>query len=217
MHRRRGGARWIAVGALAVAGLVVTACSDPGYRYVNNSKEGAFFRVPNGYKVYRIKEERPEGRPASTAAGTGSQTWRVAFDSDPAPNADHANEDAPAHVTGQAIIFPLTANVGDSVSLIDLRSFFLGDDPIQLYQSGDANIEIVDFERITTGDGLRGSRVVMNVRGSDGTWATYDQTTLMDDKATHAYLFDIRCESTCFKESRDQIQRIVDSWQVRKR
>jgi hypothetical protein len=105
---------------------------------VNNS--AGVFRLPDDYDVFRIKEERPEGRPSASTPG-GDEAWHVAFDSSPQPDADHAGDDAPGHVAGQAIVFPLAATVGDAVSAVSLRSFFLGQDPIELYQSDDPDIE----------------------------------------------------------------------------
>ncbi|HEX9258274.1 MAG TPA: hypothetical protein VF855_01975, partial [Acidimicrobiales bacterium] len=124
--------RSVVAGVLAVAAVLgASGCSEPGYKYVNNSDEGTFFRLPDSFEVFRVKEERPEGRPTASTPG-GEQAWHVAFDSAPQPDVDHAGQDAPDHVTGQAIVFPLTATVGDAVSAVDLRSFFLGKDPVEL-------------------------------------------------------------------------------------
>jgi hypothetical protein len=206
--------RWLAGAAAVVAvGVGASACGTNEYRYVSNSSEGAFFKVPSGWELFRIRQEAPTDRPAPATAGEGP--WHVVFDSAPEPDETHAEESAPTHPVGQALILPLSASQGDTLSTKQLRSVLFGTDPLDAADQGTGDVEIVDFEQITTGSGLRGSRVVFNYRVDDG-WATADQTTLLDDKASRAYVFEVRCESECFQEHRDQITQIVRSWQVRK-
>jgi hypothetical protein len=206
--RRRAGAA-----AAVVLGVAVAACGTNDYRYVSNSSEGAFFKVPRSWELFRVRQEAPTDRPAPATSGEGP--WHVVFDSAPDADEAHMDESAPEHPVGQALIIPLTASQGDGLSTKQLRGVLFGTDPLDAADQGTGDVEIVDFEQITTGAGLRGSRVVFNYQ-VDGSWATADQTTLLDDKASRAYVFEVRCESTCFDEHREEISRIVQSWQVRK-
>jgi hypothetical protein len=197
-------------GVLGLAGLLA-ACGGSDYRYVNNSSDNVFFKVPKDYELFRIQDADPEGRPAPPA-GQGQQPWHVVFDSSPEPSEANADDSNPDHVVGQALVIPLNADQGDQLSSKDLRSFFLGSDPLDLAET-DPNVEIVAFEPISF-DGFRGSRVLLNYKQGDK-WTTYDQTSFLDASASRAYLFDVRCESTCFEDNRDAIRQIVNSWQVR--
>jgi hypothetical protein len=198
------------VGVLAAA-LLLAACGGSDYRYVSNSSDKVFFKIPKDYELYRIETAEPEGRP-SAAAVQGADPWHVVFDSAPEPSETHADASAPSHVVGQALVIPLSGVQGDQLSSKDLRSFFLGSDPLDLAET-DPDVEIVSFEPIAE-DGYRGSRVVLNLKEGDA-WTTYDQTSFLDASASRAYLFDVRCESSCFEDNRDAIRQIVDSWQVR--
>lgn len=202
--------RVVVLAALGSAALLA-GCGAPDYRYVNNGSDNVFFKVPRDYELFRIEDAEPEGRPAPPA-GTGQGPWHVVFDSAPEPSEANADAAAPEHVVGQALVIPLSAEQGDQLSTKDLRSFFLGSDPLDLADS-DPNVEIVSFEPISF-DGYRGSRVLLNLKQGD-TWTTYDQTSFLDADATRAFLFDVRCESTCFEDNRDAIRQIVNSWQVR--
>jgi hypothetical protein len=200
----------VVAGVLGLAGLLA-ACGGSDYRYVNNGSDNVFFKVPKDYELFRIDEADPAARPAAPSQ-PGPTPWHVVFDSSPEPSEANADAVAPAHVVGQALVIPLDSQQGDQLSSKDLRSFFLGSDPLDLAQD-DPNVEIVSFEPITF-DGYRGSRVVVNLKDGD-TWTTYDQTSFLDASASRAFLFDVRCESSCFKDNRDAIRQIVSSWQVR--
>jgi hypothetical protein len=210
MHRVRVGVALAVVGVLAV----VAGCGQNQFRYVDNSTEGAFFKVPSGWKLYRVKAATPTDRLAPQATSDGR--WQVVFDSAAKPDETHVDDPAPKDIVGQALILPLTAQQTDAVSAADLRSIFLGQDPVAAAQQGSSDIEIVSFNPVTTGSGLRGSRVVLNMKVDDKTWSTYDQTTLMDAAGSKVYAFEVRCESTCFKQNHDRIDQIVQSWQVKK-
>jgi len=200
----------VAVAAVGLT-LALTACGGSDYQYVNNSTDHVFFKVPKEYQLFRIQTAEPEGRPAP--ADTGAvDPWHVVFDSSPDPSEANADATAPTSVVGQALVVPLSETQGDQLSSKALRSFFLGDDPLDMAQN-DPNVEIVSYEPISF-DGYRGSRVVLNYKQGD-VWTTYDQTSFLDPAATKAYLFDVRCESTCFEDHRDAITQIVNSWQVK--
>jgi hypothetical protein len=200
----------VAVGAVGLA-VALAACGGSDYRYVNNSSDHVFFKVPKDYELFKIQAAEPDGRLAPMDTGT-ALPWHVVFDSSPEPSETNADATAPTDVVGQALVIPISQTQGDQLSSKDLRSFFLGSDPLDMAQS-DANVEIVTYEPIAF-DGYRGSRVVLNYKQGD-VWTTYDQTTFLDPTATKAYLFDVRCESTCFEEHQNAIKQIVDSWQVK--
>lgn len=199
--------------ALAALALAAAGCSSD-YRYVNNSAEQTFFRLPAGVEVFRIRTEQPTDRPAPLDLSS-TDTWNVIFDGAAEASPDHFDDAAPADIVGQASIIPVGAETSEGLSVKQARAALAGgSDPIEAAQSGDAGVEIVSFETIS--DGARnGSRVVFNQEVEDGVWTTFDQTSLIDVAARKVYFFEVKCESSCFKDNRDQISQIVDSWQVR--
>src|SRR5215211_2391755 len=91
----------LASGLLAAV-FAIGACGSNDYRYVNNSSEGTFFKIPSDWRIYRIKAEEVTDRP-SPAERQGP--WHVVFDSSAKPDAAHADEARPQEPVGQALIF----------------------------------------------------------------------------------------------------------------
>ncbi len=210
---------------LAVVGALTagsTACSTSGYTYVKNTGEGAFFKVPDGWKLYKLDPNSlPDDRPFPDAAAAGTQPagpWRVVFDAASQPDVTHFEEDIPDAVVGQAEISTIGQGVRDQVSNVDLRSLALDGtaDPIALYQQGNTDIEIVKYDSLTTTGGLRGNRIVLN-KLINGSYVTIDQIALVDPGTTTLYRFLVKCSSKCYLQHRSEIDAVVDSWQIRKK
>lgn len=207
----------VAVGAI---GLGTVSCASSGYTYVKNSGEGAYFKVPDDWKLYKLDPNAlPDDRPFPAGADQVSGgPWRIVFDANREPDVTHFTDDIPEAVVGQAEIMSLSQGVADQVSNVDLRALALDGtaDPIALYQQGSTDIEIVKYENITTGDGLRGNRIVLN-RLVNGAYVTIDQIALVDPATTTLYRFLVKCSSKCYLEHRNEIDTVVDSWQIRKK
>ena len=207
---------------VAVVGAVAAgsaACSTSGYTYVKNSGEGAFFKVPDDWKLYKLDPNAlPDDRPFPAGADQVDGPWRVVFDSDKKPDVTHFTEDIPEAVVGQAEISPIGEGIRDQVSNIDLRALALNGtaDPIALYQQGSTDIEIVKYEDLTTSEGLRGNRIVLN-KLVNGSYVTIDQIALVDPGTTTLYRFVVKCSSKCYLQHRNEIDTVVDSWQIRKK
>jgi hypothetical protein len=211
----RWGARAIAAGAVAC--VLLAACGAEKYHYVDApGTNGAYFKVPTSWRVLSVNDTTAStDRVTPTTVAGQPKAWHVVFDSDPAPSTDHADETGPNHVVGQAVVLPLSASTADQVSPKDLRTYFLGQDPIDIASQQPDMIEIISFTPIATASGVRGSHVVFNLKTSEQGWSTLDQTSMIDKTGSHAYFFDVRCESACYKANQDQIRQIVSSWQVR--
>ncbi len=194
---------------LVVATVVLAACGANDYRYVNNSSEGAFFKVPSDWQLYRVKPEDVADR---IAAPQGAGPWHVVFDSAGTPAVEHADEERPDAPVGQALIFEIDGTDGDQLSPADLRAAFLGTDPLQ---ADGADVEVVDFQQLTTTSGLRSSRVVFNQQTADGEWVTTDHSSYINAAGTKVYVFEVKADAAAFKADADQIRQIVDSWQVK--
>lgn len=207
------GRRALVITAAAGAALGLSACASD-YRYVNNTQEGTFFRVPASMEVFRIRTKQPEDRLAPVTALGANEGWSIVFDDHDDPSPDHAADPAPEAIVGQAEIIPIDSSTSDSLSVKQARAVLAGgDDPLD---ATDASTEVVSFTTLNKPGGLTGSRVVFNREVRDGVWTTYDQSSLVDVAGHKVYFFEVKCESACFKAQRQQISQIVDSWQVRK-
>lgn len=193
----------------AVSALVfLAACGGSEYRYVTNTEEGTYFRVPAEWELFRVRAEEPIDR---IAAPAGEAPWRVVFDSAEQPALEHIDENSPVAPVGQSLVIPIDLQQGDQLSAADLRQALIGLDPLQ----GGDGVEVVDFQQLLTDSGLRGTRVLFNRQLGDGSWVTVDHSSLMNAEGTKVYVFEVRCEATCFKEQRQALAQIVDSWGIK--
>jgi hypothetical protein len=208
MARRGLGAVAVALGVIAVA-LLLAGCGTNDYRYVDNSKEGAYFKVPSGWELYRVKAQETTDR---LAAPQTSGPWHVVFDSAKQPDVAHAEDVRPEAPVGQAFIFEIQADQGDQLSPADLRGAFLGEDPVS---STSSDVEVVNFTPLSYKSGIHGSRVLFNRNVGNNEWVTTDHTTLINAEGTKVYVFEVKADAKAFKADAKMIQQIVDSWQVK--
>jgi hypothetical protein len=203
---RKAGVVALALGAAVALG----ACGSNDYRYVNNSQEGTFFRLPSDWEIFRVREEAPTDRPSAESTGAGP--WHVVFDSATDPDVTHANEELPASPVGRALVIDVDAATGDALSPAELRTRLFGTDPMQ---DDSGAVEVIDFEPLSLDGGLRGSRVVFNRQLDDGSWVTTDNSSLVNGNGSKVYVFEVKAASEAFKDERTKINQIVDSWQVK--
>jgi hypothetical protein len=217
--------RWVATAAVAVGVATVAGACGSNATYVSSDKDNAFFRLPTGYTVFDI-DTRPQAadRPQAQQSSIPPSFQKV-FDRSASPSKDNIQVDKPADPVGRMSVFYVSASSVDELSPQAVRSATsgLGDDPLTVAQSQPNKVEIVRFDRLNEG-ALSGSRVVFNNQLDSGGWVTKDLTTLIDPRphtiasgaqVFKVYLLDIRCEAGCFKANRPEIDKIVQSFQVR--
>jgi hypothetical protein len=200
--------------ALIGAGLLLAACGDSGYQYVENTDAGLYFRVPDSWTVLEV-EESETGRP--DAVNASPDAWIRLIDRSPTPGAGNYQASLPAFPVGLASVTPVeSAEARDSLDYATLRSYLLGEDPLVLADQADSTLELVDGYDITTDEGFRGQRLVYSVEVEGGRYITYDHTALVNDQTTEVYQLALKCEATCYEDNRDEIDAIVESWTIDK-
>lgn len=204
-----------AVLALAVI-ATATGCSGSGYRYVNNSSEKTFFKLPTRWELYRVNLSSGTSGSSATSA-PAAKPWQVIFDSSLNPSAKHLDDTVPTSPVGTAEVIPLSQfQYRDEVSQKNLRAwFFNGKDPVELAQGGDTSVAILSYKEITTSAGARGNRIVVTLTQEDGKAVTIDQTAMVNKAVDRVYRLTVKCEASCFAQRRREISTITDSWQVR--
>jgi hypothetical protein len=209
--RRRGAA---VLGVLALAGVVASCGND--FQIVNNSAEGAFFKVPNSWKVYPLTEQDAEGRAPKLPVDT-QRIWHIAFDAAEQPDQAHLQLDAPPDPVGDVQIYALSSSDNDQVSQSSLRRImFNGVDPVLQDPGTPAQWEVVSYAPLDASHGIIGSRTVINIPNPEqpNAWVTYDGSELFDPTLGRAYLLLLRCEAQCYVSERKSIDEIATSWKV---
>src|SRR6266576_7013374 len=119
---RRGGLLYSGtalIGALVLVG-VLAGCGGNNYRFVNNSAEGAFFKVPSSWTIYPLTEQDTEGRAIKLPVDT-QRIWHIAFDAAKQPDQAHLDVDRPTDPVGDVQIYALSSSDNDQVSQSSLR------------------------------------------------------------------------------------------------
>jgi hypothetical protein len=202
--------------AAGAAALALTACADSGYQYVKAPTSDAFFKVPDGWKLYSLEDAPVTDRVAPLDTG-GPSPWRLVFDASPQPSIDHLGDPSATAPVGIAVVEDLPAGASDGISVAAVRAGFMGgQDPLDLLGSGQAGLEAVTVEPFAGAGGARGSHLVFNQQVADGTWQTVDQTVVLNGAATRAYQLLVQCSAECYQANRSEIDRVVASWTVGK-
>lgn len=200
---------------VAVVALAVTACGS-SHRYVANTTSGAYVKLPDDWRTEQFDASGP---PSTTSSGQkGLQTWIVYFEkgADPAP--EHFAAAAPSVPVGRALVIPLAADERDTVNLVSLRSMALrGTDPLTAAQDETSGVSVLSYADVTKFAGFTGNHIRVRLAGTDATGTgVLDQTALLDAERGLVYVLQVKCAAACFDQHQDEIQRIVDSWYVRK-
>ena len=214
----RWGARSVGVGAGLVVALVLTSCGGSKFQFVNNSTEGNFLKVPSKWTLYHLTQQDSEGRPAKAPVDT-QRIWHIAFDADPQPQQDHLTVNRPANVVGDVAIHALSSSDNDQVSQSKLRELIFGGvDPVLQSPGTPPQWEVVSYVPITEGNGIVGSRTVINVPSQDqpNAWITVDGSELFDPANGRAYILSMRCDSQCYLNSRQSVDEVANSWRVKR-
>jgi len=205
---------------MALAALA--ACGGSRFHYVQNKDDQTFFKIPSTWGVL------PVDRPADDTAKVPAP-WTRAFDAATDPKLDHIVAEVPTQIAGRATVDYVDAVTADSISSSSLRSAVSGlsEDPLSLADKQPDQIKVMSVTTLHGKGGLKGSRIVYETTATDGRKVRRDLTTMVDPQPYpnpapkgqgtsmfKVYVFDIRCESSCFEANKTQIANVVNSWQV---
>ena len=230
---RRVGAAVLGVATMAIALSGCSLAPQGDRRWVSNSQERMFTRIPKSWKTfeidpYQVDSVRPTPQDRSTSR------WSLIMDSAPkvslASSRANLNNPLPAHLVAEMSVQPLPSDweVGSSGTLREdlspsaLRQFSLIEsasnliDPVKAFLDGEPSVEVILNEEVAKKNGLRGSHLRFNYAAQKGKWVTIDHWILLDRGTKKLYRLIIKCESTCFKREYNEAKRISESWTVKK-
>lgn len=206
--------RAVLIGLAACGLLGLTGCGDSGYEYVSNRDAGLHFRVPDTWEVIEV-DDSDDGIPETI--GTAEGDWLRVLDRSPSPAVGNFVADLPLYPVGVASVVPLaTLDDRDQLDYATLRAMAMGgtEDPLDLASTDGSGVELVSIDDITTGEGLRGERIVFTMTQDDGSLLTVDQTAMVDPQTTEVYRLLLKCEAHCYESNRDEIDDIAASWTI---
>lgn len=197
---------------VALAGALVAGCTGSGYTYVKTSTDNAYYKIPDDWQLYDKREVIASiGAQLSSKEEDGLRYLAI-FDADPEPSLKHDLQTADFPF-GIVRVRSLDIEERDTFSLQALRNEVIPIDEIIEKELGD--VDVVDGPHtITQKDGLRGTRIVYTVQGTQTSF-TVDQTGLVDPTTSLVYFFIVGCDADCFAANRRTITDIADSWTVK--
>lgn len=202
---------------LAVVAVVQAACGGPNYHYVKSTSNRTYVRVPGDWTLFD-EDALLESSDDSVEAKAQFKrlTWSVAFDADPSPSLEHVLSQA-KHPTGLVQVRTLTPTQRDSFSLADLRRLLLPFDPLSDDAQASGEVEVLDAEEIKREGGLHGWDLLLNLPGEDGKYVKWRQVALTDAGVSKVHVLAISCDAQCYEANEGTIDKVVDSWKVKKR
>jgi hypothetical protein len=194
-------------------GVLVAGCAGTGYHYVKSSENKAYFKIPDGWRLYSQEQilDRAKGLSPREKQAELDSTWRVVFDGAPKPALAHLFDTRSKHPTGMALVLQLSFDDSDSVSLMALRNFFFDIDGAAQNNTG----EVISYESVELDGGFHGIHIVATLDDDRGRPLTINETAVLDQSTSKLYIFIVGCEATCYEDEQGSIERIVKSWTVR--
>ena len=202
------------IGCLLVA-VALVSCSGPQMSYVKTgdvgeSRAAAFFRLPADWATFDGDEifeslAGAGGESSATQEQLAATQWVLAFDADPAPSIDHLGQTG-KHPVGFArvrTISPMESNFTED----DLRNEVFRIDQLQSSEG----FELLASEDLKFHEGIVGSRLTYSLETGTGK-ATVGQVGAYDSEARVAYMLVVLCESVCYDDNEEELNRLMDSW-----
>jgi hypothetical protein len=215
-QRPRRRARRAAVVTLAVAALLISACADSGYHYLKNTDDetGAYFKVPDAWKIYDENAvlKRLSLSPARARVEKAT-SWTVAFDANSKPTLKHFEQVVTDKPFGVAKVRELEPEERESFSLETMRNLAVSGIE-EAAQQGD--VEVLRSDEFTESGGFRGLRFTFNIRDPESSrFVTFDQVSVVDPGTTKLYFLVISCSASCYQREKGTIDTVLDSWTVK--
>lgn len=195
---------------LAAAGAV--ACGAPSYTYVADSPDGAYFKVPWGWRAV------PH---SALTKAVSSSAWLTAYGED---SATAAASSVYSFGIGKPFVLAevgaLSPQGRAELSYDALTDIFL---PVTSAARAQAagQLPVTGFQllrqsRLTPGHGVHGVRVTYAYTSADGSARdTFDQVALTNADQTKVYVLIVHCTSACYSRNQNAISDIVSSFTVR--
>lgn len=225
--------------AVLVGALLLGACGESKYRYVTNSATSSYLKVPRSWASF--DEGQLSRAEAQLLQQAGDQSpsavdreidralqWRVAFDASAQPSISHVTGFGKAPVV-DVRVRKLLASERDQVSMERLRNLVVPYDQLAdearkqeaskdlLERTNTQRFRPLGEREIQLKNGMRGVRVVFELRGDDGGFYTIDQTALVDGKTSQLYLLLIQASEQQYFANIKLLNEIAGSFTVKQK
>jgi len=205
------GRRW---GLAAVALLMLTSCGSSGSRYLANTKEKVYLRVPTSWHDVLLSKSVQDPLLQATSDAKLLSKSVVSTQSNAVEQKD-LDGDSPIATMS---VYETTGafNQQLSASLARRAAGLVSFDPLLPGTEDEGKSEVIDFDAAPKNAKISGSRVVYRMRSDKTTdWLlTVNLSTFFDPSKSRLYALEVVCSPECYDKSSNEINRIVNSWKI---
>lgn len=205
---------------LIVAGALVAGCANvSGYQYLSHRQSTGsdlYFKLPNHWKVFtqqQVIEQANGPISKSQLKQIEGEGWLVTFVGTPHGTVGESNVINGSHPTGIVEAMRLSPSSQDSISFATLRTELLSNDPLN--PPSPDPYEVLNYSTFTRPGGLWGNKMEVDIKGSNGAVATFNQVAMVDLKNSWLYLIAVSCKATCYAANQSLINQVLKSWNVK--
>jgi hypothetical protein len=201
------------VGLISCA-LIVSACGESAHRYIANTDEKVYVRVPRDWNEVEFSTSDPDRLEGLTSQAT--VVWRAGATTDGDPEPNKVSSEEPLVFTA---VYELSGQLNQqmSASLARLAASPTGFDPVlPSDDSQSQQVEVLTYQPLDF-EGINGSRIIFRMRESSSKpWkAVYDVSAAYDSKKFRLYVLQVGCSAACYELNKSTISAIADSWLVK--
>lgn len=194
--------------------LIVSACGESAHRYIANTDEKVYMKVPRHWNELDFTTSDPDRLEGLTSQAT--VVWRAGSTPAVDPEPDQVSSEEPLAFTA---VYELSGQLNQqmSASLARLAASPTGFDPVlPSDDSESAKVEVLTYEPLGF-EGINGTRIVFRVRdtGTDPWRAVYDVSAAYDSKKFRLYVLQVGCSASCYELNKSTISAVADSWLVK--
>ena len=215
--------RKVAIGVFALSSVSLASCASNSYSYFNfvtSSGADMYFKVPASWSDFGPSQVFSTPQQTLTPAELSqieAGDWANVF------SAQHTGTitsltgifaDQPFGITQAR---KLTASQHDTFSLASLRTMLIPSDPLSTTSSSTASAvySAESYSEFVTSSGMRGSRMVVDIKQSGKPTSVLTQVAEVDSATSWVYLIGVGCTKACYQANKSIINEIVNSWSVR--
>ncbi|MEV7971094.1 hypothetical protein AB0O34_34645 [Sphaerisporangium sp. NPDC088356] len=223
------GSRLIMSAATSVLVAGLAGCGGADFTYVMGNDGQSYFKVPATWQKVDQKalDRKVFGDMTSATAQVRKQlSWTVGYDGFSTPSADHLlDSEGSDEPFVFAMVSKLTKSERDAVSLDVLRNaamlpVVVSDDLREKLEESAAypfkDFELLSDEVLPPKDGVRGVHLVYNFKVLGGPVQTFDQTAYLAADGSRVSVLLIRCSATCYQSRTRELDRIAQSFKVKR-